>query len=238
MGSAHAQTARNYGYTFTTPGNLATDVASWDYTSGTAYSGTGTYGNTENTLVIRGESGSSDHSIVTISGETAYYVRTVNTQNTNFGFYLLNLDFSGFDSSTSSLVTYSFKILANDTNNAINPNNWTVLYAPGSVASVGSAYFQDNVVKTFDFQDDNTTWTTVSGSFIVEDGSTTGAILINAGTSGSGYTSAGGYYLADLNVEVTAVPEPATTALCGGIFILAALALRRRFSARSSKKAV
>ncbi|WP_309386221.1 PEP-CTERM sorting domain-containing protein [Cerasicoccus frondis] len=222
--SLNAQT-RNYGYSFSTPETLATDVASWNYTLDTSYSGSGDPGSTANMFIVRGESGSSDHSIVSIAGETAYYVRTANSQNTNFGFYLMNLDFTDFTSGQDVLVSYSFKILGNDTNGGINPNDWEVRYTEGTTG-VGVSSYTD-LAQTFSFQDDNQTWTSISGTFIVSSASDRGGILINAGTSGSGYTSSGGYYLADYIVEVSSIPEPSSFALFGAV-LMGVLVVGRR----------
>ncbi|MFH1497532.1 MAG: PEP-CTERM sorting domain-containing protein [Verrucomicrobiota bacterium] len=229
-GSLSAQT-RDYGYTFDTPATLRTDGASWNYTLNELYPGSGDPGATENMLIVRGESGSSDHSVVTVGDHTGYFVRTANTQNANFGFYLMNLDFRDLDVGVDVVVNYSFKILGNDTNSSIDPNDWNVRYATGTT-TVGVSAFS-NVAQTFDFNDDNATWTTISGSFMITSGtgSSRGGILINDGTSTSGATSTGGYYLADLSVQVDSVaviPEPSSFALIAGFAALAGITLRRR----------
>lgn len=199
--------ARDYGYSFTTPEALATDTPSWNFTLDAAYPNTGDPGTTSNMLIVRGESSGSDHSIVTIAGETAYYVNTTNPQNANFGFFLMNLDFRDVAVGADVNVNYSFKFLANDTNDSIVTTGAQVRYTTAATTP-GLASF-GNVDQTFSFQDDNATWTTVSGSFTLPTGtgSSRGGILINTGQLGA-FTSAGGFYLADL--DVTVVPEPSS----------------------------
>jgi|GEM_PF-2023620 len=210
--------AASFGPTFTTTGALATDTASWNYTLDASYAGSGDPGTDSNMFIARGESSISDHSIETILGESAYYLRTVNTQNTNFGFYLMNLDFTSAPGEQAQ-VDYSFKILGNDTNNSINPADWHVRYTNGTSTVGVSAYTE--LDQTFSFLDDSSAWTTVSGSFTIDaiDGTNRGALLINSGTSGSLYTSGGGYYLSDYTVEVSAIPEPSTLLLMVGGFL-------------------
>lgn len=233
LGSLHAQT-RDYAVSFTTPVTLATDVASWNYSTGASYE-SGDFGATPvPVFLVRGMSSGSDHAIVTVGAHTGYNVATAGADNANFGFYLLNLDFTDLVVGQGKVVSYSFKIRANDTNNSINPNNWAVNYATGATTAGGISF--PNLAQTFAFQDDNTTWTTVSGSFELATGvgSSRGGILINAGTSGSGFTSAGSITLADLSLTVTTViPEPGTYGLLGGLAGLGWVLVARRRRAGS-----
>lgn len=227
-----AQT-RDYSFTFTTPVAVATDTASWNYSSGASYS-SGTVSATPSpTLLVRGQSSLSDHAIVTTASVTGYNVRTANLSQADFGFYIMNMNFSDLVSGEDVKVDFSFKILGNDTNSSINPTNWAVKYNSVGISSAGGASFP-STATTFSFVDDNATWTTVSGSFIIPAGTGSngrGAILINAGTSGSGSTSAGSITVADIQVavsSVSAIPEPSSFALLGGAAALGCVISRRR----------
>lgn len=227
----HAQT-RDYSFTFTTPATVATDTASWNYSNSVAYT-SGTVSATPSpTLLVRGQSSLSDHAIVTTAGVTGYNIRTANTAQADFGYYIMNMNFSDLVPGEDVQVDFSFKILGNDTNNTINPNNWAVKYATGAT-SAGAASFA-NAVTTFNFVDNNATWTTISGSFIIPSGTGStarGGILINAGTSGSGSTSAGSITVADIQIavsSVSAIPEPSSYALLAGAAALAGVVVRRR----------
>ena len=226
-----AQT-REYGYSFEgeSVGAIATDEVAWNYTDKTSFSGSGDPGTTANLLLLRGDSTSSDYSIEDISDTKGIYIRTANMQNANFGVYLMNLDLRPFEIGVPVEVSYSFKILGNDTNGNIIPNNWQVRYTDGATTA-GVASFE-NVDSTFNFFDTGSTWTTVSGTFMTSTGSDRGGILINAGTSGSGYTSGGGVYIADYSVTVSssAIPEPAETSLALGILGALCIGITRRSS--------
>jgi hypothetical protein len=227
--SLDAQT-RDYSFTFAAPVAVATDTASWNYSNSASYS-SGTVSATPSpTLLVRGQSSASDHAIVTTAGFTGYNVRTANLGQADFGYYIMNMDFSDLVSGEDVQVDFSFKILGNDTNSSINPANWTVKYTTAATTA-GVASFT-STAATFSFVDDNSTWTTVSGSFIIPSGTGSaarGGILINAGTSGSGSTSTGSITVADIQVAVSStIPEPSSFALLGGAAVLGCVIARRR----------
>ncbi|AHF94521.1 hypothetical protein OPIT5_18615 [Opitutaceae bacterium TAV5] len=228
----HAQT-RDYSVTFTTPRTLATNTASWNYTLDQAYP-SGDPGSTPAGMFIaRGQSSDSDHSITVIGGVTAYEIHTVGLQTADFGFYLMNLDFTSLVPDESITVTWSFKILANDTDDRINPDNWSVKFAT-SATSAGNASFPE-VASIFSFNDDGSTWTTVTGQFVLPANTslTRGGILINGLGSGSIFSTPDSVYLADLVVTITSnstIPEPSAWPLLGGLAAsgAAGLLLRKR----------
>lgn len=116
----HAQT-RDDSVTFTTPRTLATNTASWNYTLDQAYPGGDPGSTPAGIFIARGQSSDSDHSITVIGGVTAYEIHTVGLQTADFGFYLMNLDFTSLVPDESITVTWSFKILANDTDDTSWP---------------------------------------------------------------------------------------------------------------------
>ncbi len=183
-------------------------------------------------FIVRGQSGSSNHSIVTHAGENAYRLETFHGLNADFGFYLLNLNFTDVVLGQDVSVSYQFKILANDTVGiaTIDPTNWAVKYTLGNSWASNASF--THTAGSFNFADNNTTWTTVSGSFVIPAGTglSNGAIFINDGSSATDFSSGKSLYLADLRVTVAAVPEPSAFALVAGVMCLVGAQVRRRRS--------
>jgi hypothetical protein len=110
-------------------------------------------------------------------------------------------------------------------NASSSPNLSDAIYATGGVA----------LAQTFSFSDDSTglattngTWTTVTGSYnvAVGTGAAFGCIQIRNPLGQGEYTSGGGFFLDNVIVDVTAIPEPATIGLFG-LAGAVALILRR-----------
>jgi hypothetical protein len=195
----------------TDSGELTNNVAQWDYTSQQTYVGSNAVANT---LAFNGKSSGTDYWIVDKGAghEKSLLVRTLNTFNGDFGVYLQKMDFTmgGQNTSNMTRVAYSFDILGTD-HAGIDPTDWTVkiAYANSSVnLNVSDAWFNGgNTVtnQTFDFVDDDATWTTVTGSYDIAVGAAGSAGGIQISADNGGYTSADGIVLDNIEVHITTI---------------------------------
>ncbi len=204
---AYAQT-RNYEIVFPSfspsPTILAEDVSNWNYTESIEYNPP-LAGLPAPLLVVRGQSSSSDHALYNHGKVNAYELITLNGGHRDFGFHLLNLDFRDVEKGRDVVVSYRFRILASDPSDTINPIGWAVKYALNTNSEAAGVNYTETA-QHFSFADDGSRWTDVVGSFSIPagKGGARGALLINAGTSGTGFSYAGRLYLADLSVSVAA----------------------------------
>lgn len=192
-------------------GELTNDVAQWDYTSRQSYvAGEAT----ADTLAFNGRSTSSDYYIVdkgTGHGKSLFF-RTINTANTDFGVYLQKLDFrvDNMNATNQTRVSWSFDILGSD-HAAIDPTNWTVRVNYGNYSTnlnVSDGWYNAGnsvVAQTFDFVDDDTTWTTVTGSFVIAVNQAGSAGGIQISTDTGGYTYGDGIYLDNIQVTIESI---------------------------------
>ncbi|QHI69121.1 hypothetical protein [Tichowtungia aerotolerans] len=190
---------------------IAENIAQYDYTSDQVYVGSNAVANT---LAFNGRSSGTDYFIVDkgTGHEKALLVRTINTANTDFGIYVQKLDFrlNNMNSSNQTRVSWSFDILGTD-HAGIEPTNWTVKINTGNYSkniSVSDGWFGTNTsvtAQTFDFVDDDSTWTTVTGSYViaVDQAGSAGGIQISTDTGG--YTSADGIVLDNIQVTIESI---------------------------------
>ena len=238
--SSYATIVMDYDFNGTAAGTVVqANMAQYDYTSAQAYVGSNAVANT---LAFNAKSGSADY-IIRDKGtgyENTLYLKTQNTANTDYGTYLQKLDFTdgGANAANITTVSWSFDILAYDSNDSIDPNNWTVKVRTDNTSqnlNVSDAWYSSAVIaQTFSFNDDSTgetskdgTWTTISGSYAIAAGAGGSVGGIQISTDNGGYTSAGGIFIDNLTVDISTIPEPATFGLVG-VFGAATLFIRRR----------
>lgn len=195
-------------------GELTNDVARWDYTSRQVYVGGEAVANT---LAFNGRSSGSDYHIVDKGAghEKALIARTINTASEDFGVYLQKLDFrvDNMNITNKTLVSWSFDILGTDEPDLI-PTNWTVKINSGNYSTnlyVSDGWYDTNnsvVAQTFDFVDDDTTWTTITGSYeiAVNQAGSAGGIQISTDTGGyvSG-TPSEGIVLDNIQITIASI---------------------------------
>ena len=228
-----AQT-RDYSYDFESDSisTLQSDSATFNYTNSNTSSTLSAGG----TLVFRGNSSGSDYVVTSISGSNALRIQGgLNTQTDDFGIYVGGLDFSDFTGGESKLVSFSFDILGNS---LVSSTDWEVNYTLASSTAGHSGFVNDGFVDTgnliFTLNNSGSTFTTVSGSFIVDDGvgSTIGGLFISGPRDIDGnaaLTSGGGSLAIDnISVSVSAIPETATSALLIGFTALVFSSVRRK----------
>lgn len=245
--SAHAAIVMDYDFDGIAAGTVVqANMSQYDYTSGQAYVGSNAVANT---LGFTGGSSGTDY-IIRDKGtghENALYWKTLNPHGANTGIYLQKIDMTAGGANASQVVrvSWSFDILGYDQSAGgsedIIPTAWTVKVRYDNTSQnldVSDAWYSAAATaQTFSFNDDSTgetakdgTWTTVSGFYdvAVGTGASVGGIQIRQPLGEGGYTSAGGIFLDNIVVDVTAIPEPATFGLIGsfGAFILF---IRRRF---------
>lgn len=197
---------------------LAANTVQWNYTAGAAYDMNSV---DENTLAFNGRSTSTDY-IIRDKGtghEAALYFKTLNTDQTDFGIYLLNMNFTfdGTNSTQAVRINWSFDILGYDyyKNGSVATNDWTVKLNTGNnnpVVSLADSSVS-TLAQTFGFVADTTgetaedgTWTTVSGSASIPMGAAGTNGIIQISTDNGGYTSSGGVFLDNISVSVTNIP--------------------------------
>jgi hypothetical protein len=195
---------------------LTNNTPKYDYTSDQVYVGSNAV---VNTLAFNGRSSGTDY-IIRDKGpgyQNALYLKTIDTDNTDFGIYLQKLDFTlnGLNSSNITRVSWSFDILGYDNNGNLDPTNWTVKIAFANTSenlNVSDAWFSSApTAQTFSFSDDSTgetakngTWTTISGSYEIPAASAGSVGGIQISTDAGGYTSSGGIFLDNIEVFITA----------------------------------
>ncbi len=216
------------------------NMAQYDFTSAQTYVGSNAVANT---LAFHGGSSGTDYIIRDKGGShtNALFWKTLNPQGINSGIYLQKIDMTaaGANDSQTVRVSWSFDILGYDSNGALDPTSWAVKVRYDNTSqnlNVSDAWYATAATaQTFSFLDDSTgetikdgTWTTISGFYdvAVGTGGTVGGIQIS--TDAGAYTSAGGIFLDNITVDVTAIPEPATLGLIVS-FSGAILFIRKRF---------
>jgi hypothetical protein len=244
--SAHAAVVLDYDFNGTAAGTtLQANMSQYDYTSNQEYVGSNAVANT---LGFTGGSSGTDY-IIRDKGtghENALYWKTLNPHGVNAGIYLQKIDMTAGGANASQVVrvSWSFDILGYDTepgSTDIVPENWTVKVRYDNTSQnldVSDAWYAAAATaQTFGFLDDTTgetatdgTWTTVSGYYdvAVGTGAAVGGIQIRQPLGVGGYTSAGGIFLDNISVDVTAIPEPATLGLVAA-FGAGVLFIRKRF---------
>jgi len=239
--SSQATVVLDYNFNGTAAGTTVRgNTAQYDYTSDQVYVGTNAVANT---LAFNGKSSGTDYIIRDkgLGHENALYLKTLNTINADFGIYLQKLDFTdgGANAANTTRVTWSFDILAYDSNGNIDPTGWTVKVRTDNNSqsiNVSDAWFTAGVLgQTFSFNDDSSgetatdgTWTTISGSYDIAAGTGGSVGGIQISTDNGGYTSAGGIFLDNITVDVTTIPEPATLGMIA-LFGAGTIFIRRRF---------
>lgn len=190
---------------------VAEDIAQYDYTSDQVYVGSNAVANT---LAFNGRSSGTDYWIADKGAghEKALFFRTINTANTDFGVYMQKLDFrvDNRNLTNQTRVSWSFDILGSD-HAGIEPTNWTVKINTGNYSenlNVSDGWFNDEnsvTAQTFDFVDDDSTWTTVTGSYVIAVNQAGSAGGIQIGTDTGGYTSSDGIYLDNIQVTIESI---------------------------------
>ena len=244
--SSHATIVLDYNFDGIVAGTtVQANMSQYDYTSSQEYVGSNAVANT---LGFTGGSSGTDY-IIRDKGtdhENALYWKTLNPQGANAGIYLQKIDMTAGGANASQIVrvSWSFDILGYDTeagSTDIVPDNWTVKVRYDNTSQnldVSDAWYSSvATAQTFSFVDDTTgetaidgTWTTVSGYYdvAVGAGAAVGGIQIRQPIGVGGYTSAGGIFLDNITVDVTAIPEPATLGLVAA-FGAGVLFIRKRF---------
>ena len=236
---SHATLVMDYNFNSSSAGTVVqSNLSQYDYTSGQEYEGSNAVANT---LGFTGGSSGTDYIIRDKGGlhANALYWKTLNPQGNDCGIYFQKLDMTAGGANASQVVrvSWTFDILGYDSNGGLDPNNWTVKIRPDNTSQnldVSDAWYAAAITsQTFSFLDDSTgetvangTWTTVSGFYDVAigTGATVGGIQIS--TDNGAYTSAGGIFLDNIQVDIAAIPEPATLGLLG-LGGLATLLIRR-----------
>lgn len=236
---AMAATAASYGalvidYDFngiTAGTTVQANLSVYDFTSSQPYVASNAVANT---LAFTGGSSGTDY-IVRDKGtghENALYFKTINPQGSDVAMYLQNIDMTAGGANDSQVVrvSWSFDILGYDTiagSTSIVPDAWTVKVRSDSNGPLNNSdnyYATATTAQTFSFLEDTTsetatdgTWTTISGSYdvAVGTGGTWGGLQIRQPLGVGAYTSAGGIFLDNIQVDVTAIPEPATIGMLG-----------------------
>ncbi len=195
---------------------IAENIDTYDYTSAQIYVASNAVANT---LAFRGGSGGTDYWVSDkgTGHEKCLLFRTINPQGNNAGVYIQKMDFrqGGLNTTNQTKVSWSFDILGSD-HIGIVPSNWTVRvnYANYSVnINTSDAWFNTNnsvLAQTFDFVDDDATWTTVTGSYTIaiNDAGSAGSIQIRQPNGVGAYTSSDGIYLDNIKITIqTVVPD-------------------------------
>lgn len=196
---------------------IAENMPNYDYTSDQVYVGSNAVANT---LAFRGGSGGTDYWVKDKGAghEKSLFFRTLNPHGNDVGIYIQKMDFrlSNMNSTNQTKVSWSFDILGSD-HAGIVPSNWTVRIAYGNYSeniNTSDAWFNTNSAsvvqaQTFDFVDDDSTWTTVTGSYTiaVDDAGTAGGIQIRQPNGVGAYTSGDGIYLDNIQITIESV-EP------------------------------
>ncbi|MDF7823694.1 hypothetical protein P4B35_06680 [Pontiellaceae bacterium B12227] len=200
---------------------IAEDNPNYDYTSDQTYVGSNAVANT---LAFRGGSGGTDYLLKDkgTGHEKSLLFRTINPQGNDVGIYIQKMDFrqGGLNTTNQTKVSWSFDILGSDSAGDVVPSNWTVRvnyanYSPN--INTSDAWFNTNnsvLAQTFDFVDDDATWTTVTGSYTIaiDDAGTFGGIQIRNPKGQGAYTSADGVYLDNIQITIQTI-EPDLTGL-------------------------
>ena len=193
---------------------LGTDVSKYDYTSDQVFvEGTNV---ANNTLAFRHGSQTDYHIKSQLGHGKVLYVTGADTlSNTDRGSYLLKMDFTDGSTNADIRVSWSFDILGFDNDADFDGSNWTVIVNTGNNSqniNVSDSWFNVGVNsvlgQTFDVS--TTSWTTITGSVDIANGTagTRGGIQIS-GTSGGWISANKGLYSLD-NILVDVSPIPGT----------------------------
>lgn len=195
-------------------GTLSANTPTYDYTSDTApYVGSNAVANT---LAMNGLSSGSDFIIANkgTGHEKCLYLQALNPQGNNAGIYLQKLDFrvDNMNLTNKTRVSWSFDILGTD-HAGIVPSNWTVRVNYGNYSeniNVSDAWFNNDssaLAQTFDFVDDNATWTTVTGSYeiAVNQAGSAGGIQIRQPNGVGAYTSGDGVCIDNIEITIESI---------------------------------
>lgn len=202
-------------------GALWSDSGTYDYTANTApYVGSNAVANT---LAFNGRSTGTDYAIVDKGAghEKALLVNTINTANSDFGVYLQKLDFraNNMNITNQTRVSWSFDILGTDEPDLV-PTNWTVKVNTGNYSvnlNVSDGWYETNnsvVAQTFDFVDNDATWTTVTGSYVIAVNAAGSAGGIQISTDTGGYVSGTppeGIVLDNIQITIESIAAPPGT---------------------------
>ncbi|HSH09076.1 MAG TPA: PEP-CTERM sorting domain-containing protein [Oceanipulchritudo sp.] len=238
--TAHAQTtliSENFeGYT--ADQMLSENFAKYDHTKGGAFS----IGDTAPNILGFYAGGSTDWIVkvdpLNASNLTLWGNGGDTQSNPGRGIYMMRLDPTGGGAIASGAVQfdYSFRMLRAN-GNAAAPSAFEIKFVtrPDAPDENLDMYEWVGEITLDSFASSTTEWVTVSGSYTADLATLDQGVPYETGiridpTDGAwvGGGTGGFYYVDDFTLTVTAVPEPATFALLGGMGALGMVLYRRR----------